>query len=190
LHCRTIAAGAVAHTAAAAAVKADFIARPQCARLDFCCYLHCRHLPKYTGVLSRKRVLVAPVGSHQGPLLRRTLLRRYSLSLRYDSLAATRLLVPFRLLMTWCPVASFQNDKQTNHSPHRSGSSGGGGTVNMLPDSMQYRQMKARYHQRTSVRNSPIHSLGLFANDGFAAQEMVIEYTGTLCSPAMPASPS
>jgi SET domain-containing protein len=40
--------------------------------------------------------------------------------------------------------------------------------------------MKASYRQRTSVRNSPIHSLGLFANDGFAAQEMVIEYTGTL----------
>ena len=33
------------------------------------------------------------------------------------------------------------------------------------------------------LRNSPIHSLGLFANDGSAAQEMVIEYTGTLgCS--------
>merc|ERR1712159_301633 len=50
----------------------------------------------------------------------------------------------------------------------------------MLPDSMRYRQMKASYRQRTSVRNSPIHSLGLFATDGFAAQEMVIEYTGEI----------
>ena len=54
------------------------------------------------------------------------------------------------------------------------------GRVSTLPDSMQYRQMKAGYKTRTYVRNSSIHSLGLFAADNYRAQEMVIEYTG-LC---------
>eukprot|EP01046_Picozoa_sp_COSAG06_P015967 COSAG06_NODE_1041_length_10982_cov_6.205366_10_plen_324_part_00 len=78
----------------------------------------------------------------------------------------------------------FQVEKQTNYSPR-----GGGGTVNMLPDSMQYRHMKAGYHQRTYVRNSPIHSLGLFANNRYAAQEMVIEYTGARSSARVARSP-
>ena len=44
----------------------------------------------------------------------------------------------------------------------------------MLPDIMRYRQMKTAYRQKTYVRNSPIHSLGLFAKAEYAAQEMVI----------------
>merc|ERR1712216_1055459 len=45
---------------------------------------------------------------------------------------------------------------------------------------MRYRQMKTAYRQKTYVRNSPIHSLGLFAKAEYAAQEMVIEYTGEI----------
>jgi hypothetical protein len=56
--------------------------------------------------------------------------------------------------------------------------SSGSGRVNMLPDIMQYRQMKVRCRTDTYVRNSQIHSLGLFATNAYDAQQMVIEYTG------------
>lgn len=38
--------------------------------------------------------------------------------------------------------------------------------------------MKVRCRACTYVRNSPIHSLGLFAAEAYDAQQMVIEYTG------------
>ena len=68
-------------------------------------------------------------------------------------------------------------DADTDKHDQR-GPRGGGGTVNMLPDSMQYRQMRASVKDRTYVKNSPIHSLGLFADDRYSTGEMVIEYTG------------
>jgi Holliday junction resolvase len=62
--------------------------------------------------------------------------------------------------------------------------SSGSGRVNMLPDIMQYRQMKVRCRTDTYVRNSQIHSLGLFATNAYDAQQMVIEYTGQ-CLPVL-----
>ena len=46
----------------------------------------------------------------------------------------------------------------------------------MLPDIMRYRQMKTAYRQKTYVRNSPIHSLGLFAKAEYAAAREAGQY--------------